>query len=67
MSMGIMGGMMIGMILVAIALFFVVAAVFRWLWNITIPDVFGIKEITYWQGFRMMILALILFGGIVRG
>ena len=36
--MGIMGGMMIGMILVAIALFFVVAAVFRWLWNITIPD-----------------------------
>ena len=24
----------------------IVAALFRWLWNITVPDVFGLKEIT---------------------
>ena len=67
MSMGMMGiGMTIGMILVGIALFFVVAAVLRWLWNITMPDVFGLKDITYWQGFRLLIIAVILFGGFVR-
>ncbi|MEA2094630.1 MAG: hypothetical protein U9P11_08710 [Pseudomonadota bacterium] len=27
------------------------------------PDVFGIKEITFWQAFRILILASILFGG----
>ena len=42
MSVGMMGmRMLIPMILGGIALFFAVAALLRWLWNITIPDVFG--------------------------
>ncbi len=65
MSVGMMR-MLIPMILGGIALFFAFAALLRWLWNITIPDVFGLKHITYWQGFRMMIITLILFGGFVR-
>ncbi len=67
MNMGMMGmQMMIPMVLIGIALFFAVAALFKWLWNITIPEVFGLKDITYWQGFRLMVIALILFGGFVR-
>lgn len=48
---------------VFVILIFVVTALFRWLWNITIPDVFGLKRITYWQAFRLLILAAMLFGG----
>lgn len=27
------------------------------------PEVFGIKTVTFWQAFRILILASILFGG----
>jgi hypothetical protein len=37
--------------------------IFRWLCNITAPEVFGLKTITFWQAFRLLILASILFGG----
>jgi hypothetical protein len=30
----------------------------------TIPDVFGLKKITFWQAFRLLIMAAILFGGL---
>ena len=38
------------------------SALLRWLWNMTMPQVFGLKEITYWQAFRILIIAGILFG-----
>jgi succinate dehydrogenase hydrophobic anchor subunit len=47
----------------ALVIFFVLIVIFKWLWNITMPDVFGIKEVTFWQAFRILILASILFGG----
>ena len=31
------------------------------LWNWLMPDIFGIKEITYWQGLGMFLLSDILF------
>jgi hypothetical protein len=37
--------------------------IFQWLWNITMPDVFGLKEVTYWQSFRLLLIAGFLFGG----
>jgi len=40
----------------------VISALLRWLWNMTVPQVFGLKEITYWQAFRILIIAGILFG-----
>jgi hypothetical protein len=46
-----------------IALLFIFVAIFRWLWNITMPDVFNLKAITFWQAFRLIIIAGILFGG----
>lgn len=33
-------------ILIALVLIAVLVVVFRWLWNTTMPDVFGVKELT---------------------
>ncbi|MBM7855797.1 succinate dehydrogenase hydrophobic anchor subunit [Desulfohalotomaculum tongense] len=53
----------IGMIVLAVLVLFVLAGLLMWLWNITVPQVFGLKQITYWQAFRLLIIAAILFGG----
>ena len=55
---GAIAGVIIGLILVAI-----LVVIFRWLWNSTLPEVFGIREVSFWQAFKIMLLAGILFGG----
>lgn len=40
----------------------IVPATLRWLWNSTMPEVFGIAEITFWQAFRLMAISFLLFG-----
>ena len=55
---GVIVGVMIALVLIAI---FVV--IFRWLWNSTMPAVFGLKELSFGQSFKILILAGILFGG----
>ena len=35
---------------------------FQWLWNITMPDVFNVATITFWQAFRLLLIAAFLFG-----
>ena len=32
------------------------------LWNFLMPDIFGLKEITFWQGSGLVILCRLLFG-----
>lgn len=44
------------------AILFLVAALLQWLWNITMPDVFNLKVINFWQAFRLLLIASILFG-----
>jgi hypothetical protein len=41
----------------------VFGVVVQWLWNMLMPSVFGLSEITFWQAFGMVILAKLLFGG----
>jgi len=41
--------------------------VVMWLWNWLLPGLFGIAVIGYWQAFGLVILARILFGGILPG
>ena len=53
---------MVGMALIIVGLIFVITALLQWLWNITMPDVFNLKKISYWQAFRLLIIATILFG-----
>jgi len=56
--------MMLGSaIIVWIIMLFVLSLVLKWLWNMTMPEVFGLKTITFWQAFRLIIIAAILFGG----
>ena len=43
--------------------FIVFVLVFRWIWNLTVPAVFGLKTITFWQAVGILILASILTGG----
>jgi len=40
-----------------------VAAVFQWLWNITMPEAFGLREIRFWVAFRLLLIAAFLTSG----
>ena len=50
-------------IAVVLIAFVVFVFVFRWIWNRTVPAVFGPKEITFWQAVGILVLASILTGG----
>ena len=56
-AIGVIVGIFIALVLIAI---FVV--IFRWLWNSTMPEVFGVKALSFGQSLKMLILASILFG-----
>jgi hypothetical protein len=55
---GAVFGLIIGLIILAI-----ITLIFRWLWNTTMPDVFGVKSLTFGQSFKILLLASLLFGG----
>ncbi len=50
-------------VIAIIAMFFLVTAIVMWLWNGILPEVIGVKTITYWQAMGILILSKILFGG----
>lgn len=35
-----------------------------WLWNWLMPEIFGLKEISFWQSMGLMLLSGFLFKGI---
>lgn len=37
-------------------------AIFQWLWNITMPEVFGLGRIRFWVAFRLLLIAGFLAG-----
>lgn len=49
--------------ILALLLFFVLVSLFQWLWNITIPELFELQPISYWQAFRLLLIGSMLFGG----
>ena len=53
---------MIAVLVVWAAAFFLLVWALQWLWNMTMPDVFNLSRIRYWQSFRLMLIAAILFG-----
>jgi hypothetical protein len=52
----------LAMVAAVAALVFAVTALLQLLWNMTLPELFGIKTIGYWQAFRVLLIACILFG-----
>ncbi len=47
-------------VLIAIAAYFIAAAILQWLWNITMPEALNLKKIRYWIAFRLLLIAGIL-------
>lgn len=39
----------------------VLALPLLWLWNATLPELFGFKEITWWMAWKLMLLTSIIF------
>ena len=48
---GVLGGL---------ALFIVLGHLLKWLWAVTVSDIFGWKEISFWQAWGLMLLSQIL-------
>ena len=57
-ALGIVVGIAIALVLIAVVVF-----IFRWLWNSTLPELFGVKTLTFGQALKILLLAGILFGG----
>jgi len=58
-----MNGMLIPIVVLPPVVIAIATAIFQWLWNITMPLVFDLKRIMFWQAFRILLLAWLLFGG----
>ena len=43
-----------------VPLILIATALFWRLWNTTIPEVFGLKRITYWQALRLFVIAALV-------
>ena len=54
---------LIFIVLVVIALVLLATAVFQWLWNITMPEAFGLRQIGFWVAFRLLLIAGFLTSG----
>jgi Ca2+/H+ antiporter, TMEM165/GDT1 family len=50
-----------------VALLTLFTFVVMWLWNAILPEVLGVKMITFWQALGMLVLSKILFSGFGRG
>ncbi len=61
----------VGLVVGGLVFASVFALAFGWLvmllWNWLMPNLFGLKPITYWQAFGILILAKLLFGGLGHG
>jgi hypothetical protein len=66
---GIARGIAIGIAFaIAFVLFILLGGVIvQWLWNWLLPDIFGLREISFWQALGLLALCRILFGGFGRG
>jgi hypothetical protein len=57
----------VGLVIAGVAFAVLFALLFGWLvfllWNWLMPVLFGLKAITYWQAFGIVLLAKLLFGG----
>jgi len=58
---GVKGSTIIKFILLAAGAFAVVGLLFMALWNWVMPEVFGLKEITFLQGYGLLLLAKLIF------
>ena len=49
-----------------IVFMFIGGILVQWLWNWLLPDIFGLRRVTFWEAFGLLALSRILFGGFGR-
>ena len=49
--------------LIPLLILFAVTFIVMWLWNLLLPEIIGVKSISFWQAMGILILSKILFGG----
>ena len=59
--------LVIGFAILGAGLLFLFGWIVMLLWNWLMPDIFGLKRLTYWQAWGLLILSSILFKGIKCG
>jgi hypothetical protein len=60
---------MVYILIAVIGIFLVLlgTAIFQWLWNITMPEAFGLRPIAFWVAFRLLIIAgFLTSGGLIK-
>ena len=55
---------LIGVVILIAVIVSAASAVVMFLWNAILPDVTGVKPLTFWKAMGLLVLAKILFGGI---
>lgn len=60
-------GMIVFGLIAAVFFGFFFGFFIKLLWNILMPQLFGFKEITYWQGVGIAVLSRLIFGSIGGG
>jgi hypothetical protein len=53
-------------VLAAAGLFIGLGFLVAWLWRVTLGDIFGVKPISFWQAWGLILLSQILFKANVR-
>ncbi len=56
-----------GFIILGVGLLFLIGWVVMLLWNWLMPEIFGLKTLSYWQAWGVLVLSCILFGRIGGG
>jgi hypothetical protein len=51
-----------GFVVIALVVFILAILIVQYIWNAVMPDVFGTKQIGFWQTVGLLILSNILFG-----
>jgi hypothetical protein len=57
----------IGFVILGVGLLFLFGWIVMLLWNWLMPDIFGLKTLTYWKAWGLLALSCILFGRIGGG
>ena len=56
-------GKSLGLGVLMVVAFLALVYIFMYIWNRTIPAVFGLKEIDYWQALGLLVISRIMIGG----
>lgn len=57
----------IALVLAFLAFILVGGIVVQWLWNWLLPDLLGLRRVTFWEALGVLALCRILFGGFGKG